>query len=227
MNRSARSALINLADTATEGTSMALTLLGGALGAWAGYTYYPDTWPGEWRLAFAGAVAAIAAVAVDGLADLVLNPVRRWLIQARRGLPRSVPNAPDSLDEGLAQVVAATENDAARRAASDAWQLDEGNGFLRDTTRWRGYENGEASCFLAPGVWLHYRTEERYGSSEPRFALLTGDSDQPVPITGLAQLRHRLAARAAGLPVASASSDTPDSSSQDDVLDDSCASLHA
>ncbi|MEU3901964.1 hypothetical protein [Streptomyces sp. NPDC045251] len=54
-------------------------------------------------------------------------------------------------------------------------------------------------------MWLHYRTEtNKQGHDESHFTLLPSDGDQPVPITGMAQIRHRLAARAAGLPLAPA-----------------------
>ncbi|MCL7496066.1 hypothetical protein M8I34_32375 [Streptomyces sp. MCA2] len=220
-----RTTLLALADATTEAVDIATMLIGGALGAWAGYTYYPETWSGDWRLAATGAIAVIAAVAINDLADLILSPVRRLLIQARRGRPHS--QAPATLDEGLAQVAAATENDAASRAASASWRIDQGDQLLRDEDRWRGYEDGEASFFLAPGVWLHYRSQQnKYGNTKPCFTLLTGEGDQPVPITGMEQIRHQLAARAAGLPAAPSAADTEDHD-QDDLLDDDLTGLHA
>ncbi|MGW2698381.1 hypothetical protein [Streptomyces sp. NPDC001296] len=45
MHASVRRAI--LADTATEGLDMVTVLIGGAIGAWAGYTHSPDTWSGE------------------------------------------------------------------------------------------------------------------------------------------------------------------------------------
>ncbi|MFI9080950.1 hypothetical protein ACIGW8_31530 [Streptomyces sioyaensis] len=231
MNRAVRRATITVADAATEGLDMATVLIGGAIGAWAGYTYYPDTWSGDWRLAVTGAVAIVAAGAINGMADLFLTPLRRLLNKARRttrpqASGHTAPAAPSSLDEGLAQVVAATEDDAAARAASAAWRIDQGDNFLRDESRWRGYEDGEASFFLAPSVWLHYRSEKnKYGNTEPRFTLLTGDGDQPVRITGMEKIRHQLAAHAAGLPAAPAT--TTEDRDQDDVLDDDLTGLHA
>ncbi|MEU3370307.1 hypothetical protein ABZ734_07420 [Streptomyces sp. NPDC006660] len=41
---------------------------GGAIGAWASHTYSPDTWSGDWRLAFAGGVAVLATITVNSLA---------------------------------------------------------------------------------------------------------------------------------------------------------------
>ncbi|WP_326743386.1 hypothetical protein [Streptomyces sp. NBC_01768] len=215
MNRAVRHATLAVADAATEGLDMATVVIGGAIGAWAGYTYYPDTWSGDWRLAFTGAVAVIAAVAVNSMAGLFLAPLRRLLNKARaqlaRTATRTAPAVPATLGEGLAQVAAATENDAASRAADDAWGIDKGDGFLRTEDRWRGYEDATASFFLAPGVWLQYRTEKnQYDRSEARFTLLTGDGDKPVDITSVEEIRHRLAARAAGLPVSPATADSKD-----------------
>ncbi|MFJ4329106.1 hypothetical protein ACIP3A_39185 [Streptomyces tricolor] len=232
MHASVRRAAITAAEAATEGLDMITVVIGGAIGAWAGYTYSPDTWSGDWRLAFAGGIAVVAAVAVNSLAELFLNPLRRLLTNARSTTQpttttrtRTAPPAPATLSEGLAQVAAATENDAASRAASDAWKLDQGDGFLRDENRWRGYEDATASFFLAPGVWLHYRTEKNeYGRNAARFTLLTGDGDQPVPINNVQEIRHQLAARAAGLPAAPAADATED---QGDVLDDDITGLHA
>ncbi|MFD5164444.1 hypothetical protein ACFWMJ_41510 [Streptomyces hawaiiensis] len=45
---------------------------------------------------------------------------------------------------------------------------------------------------------LHHRAER--GEYKHHFTLLTGDGEQPVAITGMEQIRHHLAARAAGLP---------------------------
>ncbi|MEV7082424.1 hypothetical protein AB0N88_28430 [Streptomyces sp. NPDC093516] len=229
MNRTVRRATLTVADAATEGLDMVTAVIGGAIGAWAGYTYSPDTFSGDWRLALAGGVAVVTAVAVNSLAGLFLTPLRRLLTEARSTVQpitmrkRTAPAAPATLSEGLAQVAAATENDAVSRAASDAWGLDQGDGFLRAEDRWRGYEDGSASFFLAPGVWLHYRTEKNeYGRSAARFTLLTGDGDQPVPIDHVQEIRHQLAARAAGLPAAPVTGD----SDQGDVLDDGLTALH-
>ncbi len=210
MHASVRRTTLAIADAVTEGLDMGTVVIGGAIGAWAGYTYSPDTWSGDWRLAVAGGAAVVSAVAVNGMADLFLTPLRQLLNKARsatrsQASGHAAPSAPTTLTEGLAQVAAATEDDAAARAASAAWHIDQGENFLRDEDRWRGYEDGEATYYLAPGLWLHYRSEtNKYGNTEPRFTLLTGDADQPVAITGMAQLRHHLAARATGLPVAPA-----------------------
>lgn len=222
MHVSVRRATLTVADAVTEGLDMGTVVIGGVIGAWAGYTYSPDTWSGDWRLAFAGGTAVVTAVAVNGMADLILAPVRRWLYKARDtarpATLRTALAAPGTLDEGLAQVTAATEDDAAARAASAAWHIDQSNNFLRGKNRWRGYEDATASFYLAPGVWLHYRTEtNKYGHDESHFTLLTSDGDRPMPITGMEQVRHHLAARAASLPLAPATG--TEDRDQDDVPD--------
>ncbi|WP_331729659.1 hypothetical protein [Streptomyces platensis] len=202
-----RNVLLTVADAATEAVDMATMLIGGALGAWVGYTCYPDTWSGDWRLAATGAIAVIAAVAINDAADLILTPVRRLLAQARGAQP--LVQAANTLDEGLAQVVDATEDDAARRAANAAWDIGKG-AFLQDAARWRGYEDGTASFHLAPGVALYHHTTQGTYGTDHHFTLLTGDSEAPVTITGMEQIRHHLAARAAGLPAAPATTDDRD-----------------
>jgi hypothetical protein len=210
MTATLRQTANTVASSMIEGASMATALIGGAGGAYIGYQLAPADWSDGARIAFAGAVAVVGAVAIDGLAELFLAPMRRLMNKSRhiasaRTGRDSAPAPADTLDQALAQVAAATEDDAANRAASAAWRIDQGDGFLRDVDRWRGYEDGEASFYLAPGVWLHYRSEKnKYGNTEPRFALLSGDGEAPVAITGMEQVRHQLAARAAGLPAAQA-----------------------
>ncbi|MDQ0681085.1 hypothetical protein QFZ56_000048 [Streptomyces achromogenes] len=230
MNRAVRRATITVASAATEGLDMVTVVIGGAIGAWAGYTYYPDTWSGDWRLAVTGAVAVVAAVAVNGLADLFLTPLHRLVSKARYNQPQTsgftAPAVPDTLDEGLAQVVAASEDDAAHRASSAAFHIDRGENFLRDENRWRGYEDGEASFYLAPGVCLHYAsTEAKYGTRDHDFTLLTGDGDEPVAISSIDQIRHHLTARVAGLP-ASPVTAADTSEDRDDLMED-LTGLHA
>ncbi|WP_370424336.1 hypothetical protein AB8O64_36910 (plasmid) [Streptomyces sp. QH1-20] len=199
-----------VANSMIDGASMATALIGGAAGAYLGYQLAPADWSDEARITFAGAVAVVGAVAIDGLAELVLAPMRR-LMRTRSPLPstrRSAPAPAATLDEALAQVVTATEEDAARRAASAAFRIDDGDNFLRSEDRWRGYEDGEASFYLAPGVVLHHRAER--GEYKHHFTLLTGDGETPVAITGMEQIRHHLAARAAGLPAVPVTADTED-----------------
>jgi hypothetical protein len=214
MNASVRRAAITVADAVTEGVDLTTVAVGGAIGAWAGYTYYPDTWSGDGRIAATGVIAVIGAVAINTLAGVFIAPLRRLIGKAGRPLSspfgRTAPAAPVTLDEGLAQVATATANDAAHRAANAAWRIDQSDNFLRDSDRWQGREDGEAFFYLAPEVWLHFWSEQAKIGRETHFTLYTGDSDQPVTITSLEQVRHYLAARAAGLPLASDAQDVPE-----------------
>ncbi|MDJ0384988.1 hypothetical protein [Streptomyces sp. G-G2] len=214
-----------VANTMIEGASTASALIGGAGGAYLGYQLAPASWSEGARIAFAGAAAVVGAIAVDGLAELLLAPLRRLMRRTPLSVTRAPAPAPAStLDEALTQVAAATEDDAANRAASASIRIDHGDNFLRNEDRWRGYENGEASFYLAPGVWLHYRNDkDKHGYGDPRFTLLTGDGEQPVVITGVEQIRHHLAARAAGLPAVPVTAD----SDVADVLDDDLTGVHA
>ncbi|MEV8529211.1 hypothetical protein AB0451_34570 [Streptomyces sp. NPDC052000] len=204
MTATLRKAATTVAGTMVDGASMAAALIGGVGGAYLGYQLTLASWSDGLRIAAAGAAAVVGAVAIDGLAELVLAPMRRlmWTNRSTASPNRSSAPAPaDTLDDALAQVVTATEDDAAHRAATAAIRIDRGDNFLRDEDRWRGYEDGEASFYLAPGVWLHHRSElDKYGC-EHHFTLLTGDGEQPVAITGIDQIRHQIAARTAGLPV--------------------------
>lgn len=195
---------ITVADALTESADQVTVAIGGALGAWAGYTYYPGTWSGEWRIVATGVIAVIGAIAINTLAGVFIAPLRRLIGKAGRPLSsprgRTAPVLPDTLEEGLAQAAAATAADATHRAATAAWRIDQGDNFLRDDARWQGCENGEAFFYLAPAVWLHYRSKENKVGREPHFALLTSDSDQPVPITSLVQIRDHLMARSDGFP---------------------------
>ncbi|MEU9418418.1 hypothetical protein [Streptomyces sp. NPDC048272] len=221
MTATLRQTATTVANTMIEGASTASALIGGAGGAYIGYQLAPASWSEGARLAFAGAAAVVGAIAVDGLAELLLAPLRRLM----RRSPLSVTRAPaNTLSEALSQAVAATEDDAANRAASASFRIDHGDNFLRNEDRWRGYESGEASFYLAPGVWLHYRSDkDKHGYGDPRFTLLTGDGEQPVVITGVEQIRHHLAARAAGLPAVPVTAD----SDMADVLDDDLTGVHA
>ncbi|GAA2264692.1 hypothetical protein GCM10010232_66050 [Streptomyces amakusaensis] len=201
MTATLRQTAKTIATSAIECGGMASMLTGGAIGAYLGHHLTP-TWSHEPRILLAGATAVIGAITTDTLTELALAPLRR-LLRTRAPLSSTRPSAPVpavTLDEALAQVVTATENDAAHRAATAAFRIDESAGFLQDENRWRGYEDGEASFYLAPGVVLHHRGEQGTYVREHRFTLLTGDSEEPVTITGIEEIRHHLAARTAGLP---------------------------
>lgn len=226
MTATLRQTATTVANLMIEGASMASALIGGAGGAYLGSQLAPTSWSDGARIAFAGAVAVVGAVAIDGLAELLIAPLRR-LMRTRSPLSSSRASAPapaDTLDEALAQVATATEADAAHRAAGAAFRIDHGDNFLRDEDRWRGYEDGEASFYLAPGVWLHHRAELGTYGREHHFTLLTGDGEQPVVIAGMEQIRHHLAARAAGLPAVPLTD--ADGGKADDLADD-LTGIHA
>ncbi|MFJ3176282.1 hypothetical protein ACIPJK_36705 [Streptomyces roseus] len=228
MTATLRQTANTVANSMIEGASMASALIGGAAGAYLGYQLAPTAWSDGARIAFAGAVAVVGAVAIDGFAELVLAPMRRLMRRTPFSVTRTSAPAPaDNLDDALAQVATATEADAAHRAASAAFRIDQGDNFLRDEDRWRGYEDGEASFYLAPGVWLHHRAEMGKYGREHHFTLLTGDGEQPVAITGMEQIRHHLAARAAGLPAVPATDHGDVDGDKDDVLDDDLTGIHA
>lgn len=231
MTATLRQTATTVANSMIEGASMASALIGGAAGAYLGYQLAPTAWTDGTRILFAGAVAVVGAVAIDGLAELVLAPLRRLMRRTPFNVTRASAPAPaDSLDDALAQVATATEADAAHRAANAAFRIDQGDNFLRDEDRWRGYEDGEASFYLAPGVVLHHRAEVGKYGREHHFTLLTGDGEQPVAITGMEQIRHHLAARAAGLPARPATADTEDADEDKAliaVLDDHIKALEA
>ncbi|MFC9534372.1 hypothetical protein ACFT38_28070 [Streptomyces sp. NPDC056975] len=159
MTATLRQAANTVAGTMVEGASMAAALIGGAGGAYLGYQLAPASWPDGLRIAAAGAIAVLGAVAIDGLAEIVLAPIRRlmWKNSSTASTGRASAPAPapaGTLGDALAQVATATEDDAAHRAAAAAFRIDEGANFLRDEDRWRGSEDGEASFYVAPGVWL-------------------------------------------------------------------------
>ena len=101
-----------------------------------------------------------------------------------------------TLEDAIAHLTYDTCEDAARRAAGRAQVLDKSGGLLTDARRWRGYEAGGASCYLAPGLVLYYRpTDHQYGHE---YLLESAERDQSVSVTSLAQLREHLIARADG-----------------------------
>ncbi|MFD8621445.1 hypothetical protein [Streptomyces sp. NPDC059513] len=228
MTATLRQTANTVANSMIESASMASALIGGSAGAYLGYQLAPAAWTDGTRILFAGAVAVVGAVAIDGLAELLIAPLRR-LMRSRSPLNTraSAPAPADNLNDALAQVATATEDDAAHRAAGAAFRIDQGDSFLRDEDRWRGYEDGEASFYLAPGVWLHHRAELGKYGREHHFTLLTGDGEQPVVITGMEQIRHHLAARAAGLPAVPVTADGDVDGAKADDLDDDLTGIHA
>ncbi|MEU8765082.1 hypothetical protein [Streptomyces sp. NPDC048659] len=190
-----------------DGADMVTMLTGAVSGAVAGYTYYPATFDADLRLAATGAVALGGVFLFTTVADAVLAPLRRRFAQAdvadmraaaqtRAAEARGVA-VPSGLSEALDQVTAAAEDDAAHRAAQAAYRIDLSDQLLNNPGRWRGYTNGEATYYLAPGTVLHYsREENERGTPEHRYTLLTADDPTPVPITNVRDILEDLAPRA-------------------------------
>lgn len=190
-----------------DGADMVTMLAGAVSGAVAGYTYYPATFDADLRLAATGAVALGGTFLFTTVADVVLAPLRRRFAQADVADMRAAAQAraaeargvavPSGLSEAVDQVAAAAEDDAARRAAQAAYRIDLSEQLLSNPGRWRGYTNGEATYYLAPGTVLHYsREENERGIVEHRYTLLTADDSTPVPVTNVRDLLEDLVPRA-------------------------------
>ncbi|SEE61641.1 hypothetical protein SAMN05428939_8160 [Streptomyces sp. TLI_105] len=189
-----------------DGTDMVTMLAGAVSGAVAGYTYYPATYDADLRLAATGAVALGGVFLFTTVADAVLAPLRRRFTQADVAEMRAAAEArvaevrgvavPSGLSEALDQVAAASEDDAAHRAAQAAYCIDLSNQLLSNPGRWRGYTTGEATYYLAPGTVLHYSREEtERGTPEHRYTLLTADDPTPVPVTNVRDIFDDLTLR--------------------------------
>ncbi|MEU7031440.1 hypothetical protein AB0A60_32690 [Streptomyces sp. NPDC046275] len=186
-----------------DGIDMVTMLAGAVSGAVVGYTYYPATFDTALRLPAAGALALGGAFIFTTTTDALLAPLRRRFAQADIAEARAAAEAtrsaavPGDLGEALDQVAAAAEEDAAHRAAEAAFRIDRSDQLLRNPGRWRGYTNGEATYYLAPGTVLHYsRGEYERGIAEPRYMLLTADDPTPVPVTTIRDVLDDLAPRA-------------------------------
>ncbi|MFJ3786882.1 hypothetical protein [Streptomyces sp. NPDC090093] len=182
----------------TEAADAVTLVAGAATGAWAGYTYVPAGLDAALHLPLTGAAALAGAFAVNAAADLLLTPARRFA----HGIPAYAYDqehgaVPGDLDEALDQVAVAAEDDAARRASQAAYRIDLSKSLLSNADRWRGYTNGEATFYLAPGAVLHHhREEDQYGVLLHHYLLLTAEDPTPVPVTNVQQLHHELALRA-------------------------------
>ena len=71
--------------------------------------------------------------------------------------------------------------------------------LLNSEDRWRGYANGEATFYVAPGAVLHYRlTDGRH--PEPEFTLLTSEADDPVDVLTVRDvLQHLISQKKAAI----------------------------
>ncbi|MGW6557584.1 hypothetical protein [Streptomyces hydrogenans] len=192
-----RALVRSVLDSVVESTDIVGMVAGAGAGAVLGFTYSPAGLPDALLLPVTGITALLGALGTSTALDLALAPVRRRLTQARytdRTTPATVPG---TLPEALAEISRATEHDAAARAAQAAYRIDTARSELRSEERWRGYETGEASYYLAPGVHLYYRpAKNQQGYPRHTYTLLTGDSPEETPVEGLGEIREYLLQRA-------------------------------
>jgi hypothetical protein len=191
-------------EAVTEGVCMLAFAGSGAVGAWLVHRIVPTTWSATAVILLSGVGAILLGAPVYGSVDRAIQPLRRILRRPANALARQASSSTSgTIESALAEVTAATETDAARQAARDTCLFAVGTDhFLRDATHWCGYENGEATFHLTDDLVIHYRSNQtRYGRKEEYTLLSSNPDDDPVRITSLAQIRHHLAARAAGLPV--------------------------
>ncbi|MFB8044516.1 hypothetical protein ACFC8F_24905 [Streptomyces hydrogenans] len=190
-----------------DGADMVTMLAGAVSGAVAGYTYYPAARDSALRLPATGAAALGGAMLFTTATDALLAPLRRRFAQVEVAEMRAVTQiraaeargvaVPGGLSEALDQAAAAAKDDAAHRAAQAAYRIDLSNVLLSNPGRWRGYTNGEATFYLAPGTVLHYsREENERGTPEHRYTLLTADDPTPVPVTNVRDIFDDLTIRA-------------------------------
>ncbi|MGY3341037.1 hypothetical protein ACVW0K_007230 [Streptomyces filamentosus] len=174
-------------------------ITGAGTAAVLAYPHFPTALPAALHLPATGIGAFLGGVVASIALDPFLAPARRLLAQARY-TDRPAPAAPATLTEALIEITQVTEDDAAARAAQATHSLDSSStSFLHSEERWRGYENGEATCYLAPGVHLHYRADASTYGPRHHFTLLTGNSPEEFPVTTVLQLREHLAQRAKAL----------------------------
>ncbi|MFB7341211.1 hypothetical protein ACFCZ6_14235 [Streptomyces hydrogenans] len=195
-----RALVRSVLDSLMESIDVVGMVAGAAAGAILGFTYSPATLPDTLLLPVTGITALLGAIGTSTALDLALAPVRRRLTQARYTDPTTPATVPGTLPEALAEISQATEHDAAARAAQAAYRIDNARSELRSEERWRGYETGEASYYVAPGVHLYYRAnKDQHGYPRHSFTLLTGDSPEETPIEGLGEIHECLLQRTKAL----------------------------
>ncbi|MFI7087709.1 hypothetical protein ACIBUR_29445 [Streptomyces anulatus] len=185
-----------------EAASMCAALVGGILGAYLGYRLAPLSLSENARILVAGGTAVIGALVIDGHAEIALRSLRRLLYEADSPTPPPGQGAPvpATVHEAMSQLAAAAGGDAARRAAFGAFDLDESDGFLRNSARWHGYLDGTAAFVVAPGLVLHHRARPGTYRDEHEFTLLSGESDHGATITSITELLREVSLRMTGCP---------------------------
>ncbi|MFJ1588367.1 hypothetical protein ACIOC1_34215 [Streptomyces sp. NPDC088197] len=175
----------------------ALTWIGAGVGGYIGFGAAPDSWATGWKAALAGIGALAFAVGFEDLLDDVVAPLRRLADTRPTGSRYSTEpaTAAATAHEGLIQLREAACADAASRAAADAYRVDRGQVLLTDVDRWQGYPDGTASFHLAPGAYLRYWRDSNADGITPGmvFTFVTGEADNPVPVTDVQQLQRLMA----------------------------------
>ncbi|MER5556363.1 hypothetical protein ABT001_32700 [Streptomyces sp. NPDC002793] len=178
-----------LLDTGSIATSLAI----GVTATQAAWVFTPDHWFGELRIIAAGALCVTVTAGTESLLTITLGPLRGFLRDsptAPAAYPfKPAPPAAETSEEGVAQLTAATIADAAHHAAIASFSVDHG-AFLNSKDRWRGYANGDATFYLAPGAVLHCQFTQDHGL--PVFTLLTSEADAPVGVTTIRQVLDHL-----------------------------------
>ncbi|WP_329046647.1 hypothetical protein [Streptomyces sp. NBC_01422] len=178
-----------LLDTSSIATSLAI----GVAAAQAAWTFTPDHWFGDLRIIAAGALCVAVTAGTESLLTIILGPLRSTLwvspTAATADPFTSAPPVAETSEEGMAQLTAATIADAAHRAAIASWSVDHG-AFLNSKERWRGYANGDATFYLAPGAILHCQFAPDHNL--PKFTLLTSKADFPVKVSTIRQVLDHL-----------------------------------
>ncbi|WP_331730629.1 hypothetical protein [Streptomyces sp. NBC_01174] len=173
--------------------SVATSLVIGVAAVHAAWILTPAHWFGDLRIIVAGALCVAVAAGAESLLGIILDPLRRRLWSASTTAAvraaRPAPPVAKTQEEGLAQLTAATIADAAHRAAIASWSVDHGS-FLNSENRWRGYPNGDAAFYLAPGAVLHCQFTQDH--NVPEFTLLTNEADAPVEVSTIRQVLDHL-----------------------------------
>ncbi|RPK70677.1 MULTISPECIES: hypothetical protein [Streptomyces] len=182
-----------LTEAALDTGSLATSLTVGVATAYAAWDTLTSF--GDLRIIAAGAVCVITAATAESLLGIVLRPVRRSLWDSTRPVlaAKALPPVAATADECHTQIAAAAAVDAAHRAANMSHIVDHGQ-LLNHPDRWHGYEDGDATFYLAPGVILHFSyRQDPYSRAE--FTLLTSDGDEQLEIRAISDVHRHLTSR--------------------------------
>lgn len=144
------------------------------------------------RLAAGVAAGLAAAVITDSLLNTATSS---W----RSTLNGSTPQAPAAtFEQARPRIAAQAAADAAHKAKSRWYWSDLRNPDPSDAL-WHGYEDGTATCYLAPGLYLRYQPDDRDLGTKlsvgwtQQYSLETGEGT--TVLTGPAHLLELLDSR--------------------------------